>query len=153
MRLGHDPWVGCSARFSLSQDLVTFLNDRGFHNLIQVADHRSSSLLRQGWLTGTDLHLEERWMEEWRLFCLDLQKSSVRITDSRDELRWLHAQFGLYSPKMGYKWLMSQQGWEAPAWWSKPIWKLKCLAKTKLFSGASYKIKCQHGIFFKRGGK
>ena len=133
VRVGCDPWVGCSARFALSPDLIFFLNDWGLHYLNQVANPRTTSIWRQGWLSGADLLLEERWMEEWSLFVLDLQNSSVRITKARDELVWVHAQSGSYSPKMGYKWLMSQQGWEVPAWWSKPLWKLKCPAKTRLF--------------------
>ena len=153
VRLGRDPWVGCTARFTLSHDLLAFLNDRGFLNLNQVADHRITSIWRQGWLSGTDLHLEERWKEEWRLFCLDLQNSSVRITDSRDELRWVHVQSGSYSLKMGYKWLMSQQGWEAPAWWSKLLWKLKFPTKTKLFFWCILQKKVPTWDILQRRGK
>lgn len=63
----------------------------------------------------------------------DLLNSSVRVSDSPDELRWVFAQNGLYSPKMGYKWMMSEKGWENLAWWVKPLWKLKGPAKTRLF--------------------
>lgn len=64
VRLGRDPWVGCSENYVLSQDLIAYLNDRSFLTLNQVVNYRNSSLWRQGWLSGTDLHLEERWLEE-----------------------------------------------------------------------------------------
>ena len=96
VRLGCGPWVGCSDRFSLSRELVTFLNGRGLYTLSQVANLRSSSFLKQGWLSGLELQLEERWMEEWNLYVSALQFSYVRISDSRDELRWVHAQSRIY---------------------------------------------------------
>ena len=79
VRIGCDPWVGCSKRFALSPDLKLFLNEWGFLFLNQVANPRTTSIWRQGWLPEVDLHLEERWREEWSLFVLDLQNSSVCI--------------------------------------------------------------------------
>eukprot|EP00253_Pinus_taeda_P027771 PITA_27771 len=35
--------------------------------------------------------------------------------------------------KSGYKFLMTKKGWEEPAWWAKPLWKLKCPKKSRLF--------------------
>ena len=72
-------------------------------------------------------------MGEWENYILDLQNSNVRIQDKPDELRWVHSQLGLYTPKMGYKWIMNQNGWEEPQWWSKLLWKLKGPAKSRLF--------------------
>jgi len=85
-------------------------------------------------MQGIDLQLDEEWLEEWDSYKKDLLNSSVRLSDAPDELRWVFAQNGLYSPKMGYKWMMTQKGWENPVWWAKPLWKLKGLAKTRIFS-------------------
>ena len=30
------------------------------------------------------------------------------------QLRWVHSQTCMYTPKLGYAWLMSQNGWEDP---------------------------------------
>ena len=63
VRVGCDPWVGCSPNFSLSRNLVAHLNSEGYFYLNQVADPRSTSLVKQGWMSGMDLHLDNRWME------------------------------------------------------------------------------------------
>eukprot|EP00253_Pinus_taeda_P026324 PITA_26324 len=131
--LGRDPWIGCTEIFSLSQGLVSALKDRGLYTLNQVDDPRASSIWSQGWIQGRYLLLEEEWLEEWDHFRRDLLNSSVRLSDSPDELRWVFAQNGLYSPKMGYKWMMTQKGWENLEWWVKPLWKLKGPAKSRLF--------------------
>lgn len=59
IRLGRDPWIGCTESFSLSQGLVSTLKDRGLFTLNQVADPRVSTVWSQGWIQGRDLHLEE----------------------------------------------------------------------------------------------
>ena len=153
MRVGCDPWVGCSPNFSLSRDLVAHLNSEGFFYLNQVADPRSTSLVKQGWMSSTNLHLDNRWMEEWNRYVADLSLSSVRISDSADILRWVHAQTGVYTPKFGYKWLMTQEGWGNPAWWSKPLWKLKSPAKTRLFFWCILHNKVPTWDFLQKRGK
>lgn len=153
VRVGCDPWAGCSDRYALSHDLKLFLNERGYLFLNQVPNLRTTTIWRQGWLTEVDLHLEERWREEWSLFVLDLQNSSVQISETRDELVWVHARIGSYSPKTGYKWLMSQQGWEDPAWWSKLLWKLKCPGKTRLFFWCILQKKVPTWDFLQKRGK
>jgi len=50
-----------------------------------------------------------------------------------DLLIWAHAETGEYSPKSGYKFIMSRKGLETPEWWPKHLWKLKCPAKARLF--------------------
>lgn len=87
------------------------LKYRGLYTLNQVADPRVSTIWSEGWIQGRDLHLDEEWPKEWDLYRRDLLNSSARFYDSLDELRWVFAQNGLYSPKMGYKWMMSQNGW------------------------------------------
>ena len=59
--------------------------------------------------------------------------SNARFKDKPDQLVWAHADSGCYSPKFGYKFLMTKKAWEDPEWWAKSIWKLKCPAKAKPF--------------------
>ncbi len=77
--------------FSLSQGVVSALKDRGLYTLNQVADPRGSTIWSQGWIQGRDLHLDEEWLEEWDLYRRDLLNSSVRLSDSLNELRWAFA--------------------------------------------------------------
>jgi len=153
IRLGRDPWIGCSERFSLSQGLAEVLKEKGLLTLNQVADPRTTSIWNQGWKHGIDLQLDEEWLEEWDSYRNDLLNSSVRLSDSPDVLRWIFAQNGIYSPKMGYKWLMSQKGWENPSWWAKPLWKLKGPAKTRLFFWCALLQKVLTWEFLQRRGR
>lgn len=133
IRLGRDPWIGCSEGFSLSQGFVSTLKHKGPYNLNQVANPQASTIWSPGWFQGRDLNLIDDRLEEWGRYTRDLLNSSVRLSDSPDELKWDFAQNGFYSPKEGYKWMMSQNGWENPDWWAKSLWKLKRPAKSKLF--------------------
>ena len=46
---------------------------------------------------------------------------------------WAHAENGAYSPKAGYAFLMKKKGWANLEWWAKPLLKLKCPKKVRLF--------------------
>ena len=50
IRLGRDPWIGCTDIFPLSQGLVLALKDRGLYTLNQVANPRACSIWSQGWI-------------------------------------------------------------------------------------------------------
>jgi len=153
VRLGQDPWIGCPEGFTLSQGLVTDLKDRGLFTLNQVVDPGASSIWNQGWLQGRDLNLVDDRLEEWGRYIRDLLNSSVRLSDSPDELKWVFAQNGVYSPKAGYKWMMSQKGLENPDWWAKSLWKLKGPAKSKLFFWCVLLQKVPTWDFLQRRGR
>lgn len=87
IRLGRDPWIGCYEGFTLSQGLVEALKDKGLYTLNQVADPRASSIWNQGWLQGQDLDLVDDRLEEWDRYTRDHLNSSVRLSDSPDELK------------------------------------------------------------------
>jgi len=92
-----------------------------------------SSILGQAWKTGEELNIHPCWWNEWEIFKQELSRSNVRFKDRPDQLIWAYADSGSYSPKFGYKFLMSKKGWGDPDWWAKSLWKLKCRAKEKLF--------------------
>ena len=54
---------------------------------------------------------------------------------------WAHAETGVYSPKAGYNFLMRRKGWEPPVWWEKPLFKLKCPKKARIFLWCALKRK------------
>eukprot|EP00253_Pinus_taeda_P011149 PITA_11149 len=153
IRLGRDPWIGCSEGFTLSQGLVKALKERGLYTLNQVADPHASTIWNQGWLQGRDLNLIDDKLEEWDRYTRDLLNSLVRLSDSPDELKWVFAQNGLYSPKVGYNWMMSQKGWENPDWWEKSLWKLKGPAKSKFFFWCVLLQKVSMWDFLQRRGR
>eukprot|EP00253_Pinus_taeda_P032437 PITA_32437 len=92
-----------------------------------------SSIWGQAWKSGEDLGLWPVWWNEWKVYTEELIRSNVRIKDRQDQRVWAHAENGSYSPKFGYKFLMTKKGWGDPEWWAKLIWKLKCPAKVRLF--------------------
>eukprot|EP00253_Pinus_taeda_P015594 PITA_15594 len=85
------------------------------------------------WKDEDDLELEQVWRNEWNTYTQELIRSQARLKDSPDELIWAHADSREYSPKSGYKYLMSRKGWDPPEWWSRHLWKLKSPPKAKIF--------------------
>eukprot|EP00253_Pinus_taeda_P026727 PITA_26727 len=109
------------------------LESKGILYLSQVEKIGFSSIWGQAWKSREDLGLRPAWWNEWKVFTEELTRSNVRIRDRQDQLVWTHAENGSYSPKFGYKFLMTKKGWGEPEWWVKLIWKLKCPAKARLF--------------------
>lgn len=133
IHIGRDPWVGCSENFALSHGLIRHLASKGIVYLKQVEKIGASSIWGQAWKSGEELNIHPRWWDEWEAFKIELSRTNVRIKDEPDQLIWAHADTGSYSPKYGYKFLMSKKGWGDPKWWAKSLWKLKCPAKAKTF--------------------
>eukprot|EP00253_Pinus_taeda_P028824 PITA_28824 len=92
-----------------------------------------STIWGQAWKSGEDLDLHPRWWNDWQIYIQELSKSNVRLKDKPDQLVWDHADSRNYSPKFGYKFLMTKKGWGDLEWWENLIWKLKYRAKAKLF--------------------
>eukprot|EP00253_Pinus_taeda_P015506 PITA_15506 len=133
VKIGKDPWVGCNDRYALPQGLITHLETKGLFFLNQIKKIGHSSIWGQAWKSGIELDLDPVWWDVWNTFTQELIRSNVRIKDRPDQLVWAHADSGSYSPKAGYKYLMTTKGWEDPVWWSKSLWKLKCPKKSRLF--------------------
>eukprot|EP00253_Pinus_taeda_P008165 PITA_08165 len=133
VKIGRDPWVGFNDRYALTQGLIRHLEMKGIYNLHQIEKIGHSSIWGQAWMSGEDLDLDPVWWDDWNIFTQELSRSNVRIKDRPDQLVWAHADSGSYTPKAGYKFLMTKKGWEEPDWWSKSLWKLKCPKKSRLF--------------------
>eukprot|EP00253_Pinus_taeda_P019083 PITA_19083 len=141
VRIGRDPWVGCNERYALSQGLIRHLESKGILHLHHIEKIGQSTIWGQAWKSSVDLNLDPIWWEEWHSFTKELKRSNVRIKDRPDQLVWAYADSGSYAPKAGYNFLMTKKGWEEPAWWSKPLWKLKCPKKSRLFFWCALKEK------------
>eukprot|EP00253_Pinus_taeda_P002842 PITA_02842 len=126
-------WRIVNENYALSPGLIRHLASKGIVYLNQVEKIGSSSIWGQAWKTVEELNIHPRWWDEWETFKQELSRSNVRIKDGPDQLIWAYADTGSYSPKFGYKFLMSKKGWGDPEWWEKSLWKLKCPAKAKLF--------------------
>lgn len=141
LRIGRDPWVGCSEGFALPPDLLTHLDDGGITSLNQIANMEQSSIWGQSWKSEEVLGLDPIWRNEWKLFLQELRRSNVRLKDRPNSLVWAHSETGLYSPKAGYNFLMKQKGWDPPIWWAKPLFKMKCPKKARIFFWCALKNK------------
>eukprot|EP00253_Pinus_taeda_P030815 PITA_30815 len=120
---------------------VSMLESKGIFSLNQVEKVGHSSIWGQAWKSGEDLDLEAPWWNEWNAYIQELSRKNVRIKDESDQLVWAHADTGEYSPRNGYKFIMSRKGWEEPEWWARNLWKLKCPAKSRLFFWCILKMK------------
>lgn len=99
------------------------------------------SIWGQEWKSVEDLGIDPTWRIEWQAFTHELKRSNVRIKDHPDSLVWAHAETGLYSPKASYNFLMKRKGWDPPVWWAKPLFKLKCPKKARIFLWCALKGK------------
>eukprot|EP00253_Pinus_taeda_P008844 PITA_08844 len=141
VRIGKDPWVGCNEHYALSPGLLEQLDSKGIKMLQQIENPGLSSIWAQGWKSAEHLDLDVLWRDEWNVFIQELNRSNVRLKDAPDSLVWAHAETGRYSPKAGYDFLMSRKGWEAPVWWAKSLFKLKCPKKARIFFWCALKNK------------
>eukprot|EP00253_Pinus_taeda_P002170 PITA_02170 len=141
VRIGKDPWVGCNEHYVLSPGLLEQLDSKGIKMLQQIENPGLSSIWAQGWKLAEHLDLDVLWRDEWNVFIQELNRSNVRLKDAPDSLVWAHAETGRYSPKAGYDFLMSRKGWEAPVWWAKSLFKLKCPKKARIFFWCALKNK------------
>eukprot|EP00253_Pinus_taeda_P030883 PITA_30883 len=141
VRIGKDPWVGCNERYALSQGLLRNLESKGIFFLHQIEKIGHSTIWGQSWKTSDEINLDQVWWVEWHQFTQELGRSNVRIIDRPDQLVWAFAETGNYAPKAGYNFLISKKGWEAPDWWSKQLWMLKCPKKARLFFWCALKEK------------
>ena len=132
IKIGRDPWVGCNEAYALSPGLLRHLDSKGLLTLNQVDKIGHSTIWGQAWKNDEDLRLPFRWKNEWISYIQELHRSNVRLKDEPDLLMWAQGKTSKYSPKEGYSFLMRKKGWEAPVWWSKSIWKLKCPAKARI---------------------
>lgn len=66
-------------------------------------------------------------------YTMELQRSNVCIKERVDELRWVYSRSGIYIPKFGYNLQMDRRVGEIRHWWFKPLWKLSCPVKSRLF--------------------
>eukprot|EP00253_Pinus_taeda_P030228 PITA_30228 len=133
IRIGRDPWVGCSEDYTLSPGLLRHLDSKGIVTLNQVEKVSLSNVWGQAWKNDVDLGINVRWKNEWASFIQELHRSHVRLKEGNDKLIWALGKTGEYYPKEGYSYLMKQKGWDIPEWWSKSIWKLTSPAKARLF--------------------
>eukprot|EP01018_Ginkgo_biloba_P002192 Gb_33330 [translate_table: standard] len=116
MRIGVDPWAGCGGVFRLYENLVNSLHGKGIYFLHQAADPILTSEWNQEWKTAAVLDLRGK-EEEWKLYIGTLRRSYVRIKDKGDVLLWSkNLEGGIYTPKLGYKFLCEGVVMEEPQW-------------------------------------
>jgi len=133
VRIGVDPWIGCSNLYQLPPDLTAFLNNRGIVTIAHIVDQLNSTIFQQAWKSTAILGILELWTQEWRQYTNALSKSPVRIRDDKDELIWAPAAHGAYTPKEGYPIILTaHKPTILESWWCL-IWKLKAPPRTCLF--------------------
>eukprot|EP00253_Pinus_taeda_P010381 PITA_10381 len=134
-------WKVTSEAFKVIEQGLSWQVGRGDN--VRIGKDPWATLLSggQSWKTSDELNLDQVWWVEWHQFTQELGRSNVRIIDRPDQLVWAFAETGNYAPKAGYKFLISKKGWEAPDWWSKQLWMLKCPKKARLFFWCALKEK------------
>ena len=63
----------------------------------------------------------------------ELVRANILLSDQEDTLVWEADPEGVYTPKAGYLCISAGVELREEVWWWRPLWRLKCPAKTKLF--------------------
>lgn len=64
MRIGRDPWVGCSEDFALSPGLLLHLDEIGIRSLRQIASMERSTIWGQAWKSEDELGINIMWRDD-----------------------------------------------------------------------------------------
>ena len=65
----------------------------------------------------------------------ELVQANILLFDQEDTLVWEADPKGVYTPKAGYLCLSAGVEQREEVWWLRPLWRLKCPAKTNLLCG------------------
>jgi hypothetical protein len=131
LRIGRDPWAGCTREHLLPADFCTKLDRGGYYYLAQVAEPLHTTLWHQGWKDGRTLGLNDTDTVNWNLYLRAFGRANIRLSEREDELIWEGDPGGLYTPKAGYNILNSDPFQQEVKWWWKKLWKQKCPTKGK----------------------
>lgn len=74
-----------------------------------------------------------QWKNSWETYLTALTEAHVHINDDLDELVWMLAEHGKYTPKLGYTHLLLDRKPEHSKEWWQQIWKLKTPPQARLF--------------------
>jgi len=125
--------MGCTFDHTLPVFVVDALRRRGIVTLNQLAVPRPVGSWFQRWRRADSLGLPDQEKDYLEVYLRNLALSNIVLNDEEDSLVWEADPEGNYTPKAGYIVLSSEADQRDHAWWWKPLWKLNCPAKSKLF--------------------
>lgn len=131
--IGRDPWMGSFQQHLLPPDVIDQLGLQGVIMLNQLAVPRINEPWIQIWKRAVSFELGARETVILDHYIRELVRANIILSDQEDTLVWEVDPGGVYSPKAGYLALCTGLTQRVAVWWWKPLWKLKCPAKTKLF--------------------
>jgi len=133
LKIGKDPWIGSELHHVLPGHVIHSLRQRGIVYLSQLSDPRPEDPWIQHWRRAHSLGLEPHVAEPLENYIRDLVRAHIHLIDQEDELVWEVDPSGKYTPKIGYMKLSHMEDQREIEWWWRPLWKLKCPPKIKLF--------------------
>lgn len=133
LKIGKDPWMGSTQQHLLPDHIINSLGQRGIVTLNQLENPRPDEPWTQYWRRANTLILDQYEEGVLDLYIRELVLAHIHLIDQEDELVWDLDPAGSYTPKAGYIKLSTEVDPREEVWWWRPLWKLKCPAKTKLF--------------------
>ena len=86
LRVGEDPWVGCTQQHRLPVHTVEALRQRGIVYLSQLAAPIQVNPWFQTWRSASEYGLVEPDERELKRFFGDLTQAQIQLRDREDEL-------------------------------------------------------------------
>eukprot|EP00253_Pinus_taeda_P016254 PITA_16254 len=80
-----------------------------FHQIWTGMAHKQCTVFSQKWRTSPEVGIPIQWKQSWETYLMALTEAHVHINDNLDELVWMLAEHGKYTPKLGYTHLLSKR--------------------------------------------
>jgi len=132
-QVGKDPWMGSALQHILPAHVIRALRQRGIKYLNQLSVHRAEDPWTQHWRRAQDIGLDPPEADVFNNYINNLVQAHIQLNEHEDEMVWDLDPNGGYTPKVGYIKLSSIEEQREAEWWWKPLWKLNCPAKIKIF--------------------
>jgi len=133
LQVGKDPWMASGLHHILPNNVIQALRQRGIIYLSQLSMPRRDDPWTQHWRRARDIGLDPPEAAVFDIYINNLIQAHIQLNDREDELIWDQDPNGGYTPKAGYIKLSADEEQREVEWWWKPLWKLNCPAKVKLF--------------------
>ena len=131
--IGRDPWLGSTHQYLLPLDVIEALGHVGITTLNHLVVPRPAEPWIQSWRRANYLGVGEREIGFVENYIRELDRAHIILSEHEDSLVWDADPGGAYTPKVGYLFLSAGVELREEVWWWRPLWKLKCPAKTKMF--------------------
>lgn len=107
-------------KYQLPPELIQYLHLRDTTVIAHIANRERNTVFRQKWRSAPEMGIPIQWQQCWETYLTALSEAHVSINNDPDELVWILAEHGKYTPKLGYTHLLSdRKPTHTKEWWQQ----------------------------------